>query len=117
MANTQTLTGIIDHDLVKSLRIGKIAILCAFLGIGLFAITSFVGAPFILAQIALAAFCGSTVFLTGIIYGILNDLLAGHKNLPYFILGELLSILVYDQNIIRRPSCLIVHQPALRLQT
>ena len=30
---------------------------------------------------------------------------------------ELLSILVYDQNIIKRPSCLIVQQPALHLQT
>jgi len=30
---------------------------------------------------------------------------------------ELLSNLVYDQNVIRRPSCLIVHQPVLHLQT
>lgn len=29
---------------------------------------------------------------------------------------ELLSNRVYDQNIIRQPSSLIVHQPALRLQ-
>lgn len=36
-------------------------------------------------------------------------------NIPVYF--ELLSILVYEQNIIKRPSSPIVQQPALRLQT
>ncbi|SPX59762.1 hypothetical protein [Legionella feeleii] len=36
---------------------------------------------------------------------------------PRSLTWELLSILVYEQNIIKRPSSPIVQQPALRLQT
>ena len=56
-------------------------------------------------------------------YNIDTHLLADMRNLPQLrfpmkkVVNELLSNLVYDQNIIKRPSCLIAQQPALHLQT
>lgn len=81
-------TGEINQEMVSSLRFGLKATLIAILGVVGFSIITFTGAPFALMVLINAWFSGSLVFLGGVSYGILNDLLAVRKNLPYFTLGH-----------------------------
>jgi hypothetical protein len=62
--------------------------LVSLLGIAAFSIISFVGAPFALTVLINAWFTGSAVYLSAISYGIINDIIGCHKNLPYFMLGH-----------------------------
>lgn len=70
------------------LRNGIIGALIAILGVAAFSIISFVGAPFVLTVLVNAWFAGSAVYLSGLSYGIINDLIGVSKNLPYFSLGH-----------------------------
>lgn len=80
--------GEINPDMQKMLKRGIIAAILAALGIIGFAALSFFAAPFVLTVIATALFTGSMVYMFGIGYGILNDIFACRKNLPYFTLGH-----------------------------
>ena len=55
--------------------------------IALFALVSFIG-PVFLLPLATALFAASMAYMSGLLYGILNDILATRSNLAYFILGH-----------------------------
>lgn len=73
------------HDVLRN---GIIWALISVLGIAAFSIISFVGAPFVLTVLINAWFAGSAIYLSGLGYGIINDLIGVKKNLPYFSLGH-----------------------------
>lgn len=56
--------------------------------IALFASTMFFTAPIWLTAIATGLFTGATIYLSGILYGVINDLFATSMNLSYFVLGH-----------------------------
>jgi len=81
--------GELSPQMRKILRDGIIAASVGILCVAAFAATTFVGGtPFAVTVIVNALFAGSLVYLVGIAYGIVNDLLAVRNNLPYFILGH-----------------------------
>jgi len=77
-----------DDVLNQLLRNGFIGIGISALIIILFAATAFFAAPFWLTAIATGLCVGASVYLSGILYGVVNDLFATHANLPYFLLGH-----------------------------
>lgn len=80
----------LSHDdiLHKLLRYGFIGVAVSALIILLFTATVFFVAPFWLTAIATGLFVGASTYLSGILYGVVNDLFATHANLPYFLLGH-----------------------------
>lgn len=80
--------GVIDKDMQNGLKIGIFTALFAILGIGAFTLTSFIGAPFVVSVLINAWFAGSNIYLAGLTYGIINDLIAVRWNLPYFLIGH-----------------------------
>jgi hypothetical protein len=46
------------------------------------------GAPLVVTAFIDAWFAGSVIYLSGLGYGIVNDMIACRKNLPYFLLGH-----------------------------
>lgn len=77
-----------DDILHQLLRNGFIGIGVSALFIVAFVTTMFIGAPFWLMAIASGLFVGSSVYLSGLLYGVVNDLFATQANLPYFLLGH-----------------------------
>ena len=82
------LKGQKDNDLLNLLKFGSIASILAVLGVVGFTVLSFFTVPFAVSVISTSLFSGSMVYLMGMSYGILNDILAANKNLPYFLLGH-----------------------------
>ncbi len=78
----------LDDRLHKLLREGFRAVIRSTLLTILFAATAFISLPFWLAPIVTGLFVGSSAYLSGILYGVVNDLFATHANLPYFLLGH-----------------------------
>lgn len=77
-----------DDILSKMMRLGFIGIgVSAFL-VAAFATIMLVGAPFWLIALSSGLFVGASTYLSGILYGVVNDLFAAHANLPYFLLGH-----------------------------
>lgn len=78
-----------DDDILRVLlRNGFIGV-----GISLFFVAAFVAAlmlsaPAFVTAIASGLFVGASVYIGGILYGVVNDLFATHANLPYFLLGH-----------------------------
>lgn len=67
-----------------------------FIGVGIAAVITLVfacslifGAPFWLTATATGLFIGASAYLSGLLYGVINDLFATKANLPYFLLGHL----------------------------
>lgn len=77
-----------NDSLRNLLRNGFVGVAASALIILLFAATAFFAAPFWLTAIATGLFVGASVYLSGIVYGVVNDLFATHANLPYFLLGH-----------------------------
>lgn len=77
-----------DDILHKLLRNGFIGVAASALIILLFAASVFFAAPFWLTAIATGLFVGASTYLSGILYGVVNDLFATRSNLPYFLLGH-----------------------------
>lgn len=77
-----------DDILHKLLRNGFIGIGASALIILLFVTTAFFAAPFWLTAIVTGLFVGACAYLSGILYGVINDIFATHANLPYFLLGH-----------------------------
>ncbi|MDI9819706.1 MULTISPECIES: hypothetical protein [unclassified Legionella] len=77
-----------DDILHTLLRNGFVGVGASALIILLFAATAFFAAPFWLTAIATGLFVGASVYLSGILYGVVNDLFATRANLPYFLLGH-----------------------------
>lgn len=77
-----------DDILHQLLRNGFIGVALSALIITLFAATAFFTAPFWITAIVTGLFVGASVYLSGILYGVVNDLFATHSNLPYFLLGH-----------------------------
>ncbi len=77
-----------DDIIHKLLRNGFVGIAASALIILLFAATAFFAVPFWLTAIATGLFVGASTYLSGILYGVINDLFATHSNLPYFLLGH-----------------------------
>ncbi|WP_058535564.1 hypothetical protein [Legionella saoudiensis] len=64
--------------------VGVSAVLIAF-----FVATTLIGgAPFWLTAVSAGLFTGASAYLSGILYGVVNDLFATKANLPYFLLGH-----------------------------
>ncbi|CAG8657402.1 21818_t:CDS:1 [Dentiscutata erythropus] len=80
--------GELNEEMENNMNIGVIAACIAILGVVAFSIKSFIDVPSILSVLINAWFAGGTVYLVAISYGIVNDLIACRKNLPYFILGH-----------------------------
>lgn len=66
-----------------------------FVGVGIsaalivfFASTVFLSSPAWLIAISTGLFTGAVAYLSGLTYGVINDLFATHANLPYFLLGH-----------------------------
>jgi len=78
----------LDDGLHKLLREGFRAIIRSTLFTILFAASAFISLPFWLAPIVTGLFVGSSAYLSGILYGVVNDIFATHANLPYFLLGH-----------------------------
>ncbi|WP_242601968.1 hypothetical protein [Legionella yabuuchiae] len=72
----------------KLLRSGFVGVVASALIILLFSATALFAAPFWLTAISTGLFVGASVYLSGILYGVINDLFATHANLPYFLLGH-----------------------------
>lgn len=77
-----------NDSLRKLLRNGFIGVGASALIILLFVATAFFTAPFWLTAIVSGLFVGASAYLSGILYGVVNDLFASHANLPYFLLGH-----------------------------
>ncbi len=77
-----------DDILNKLLRYGFIGVGISALLIAAFVTTMLLSAPFWVAAIATGLFVGASVYASGILYGVVNDLFATHANLPYFLLGH-----------------------------
>ncbi|ASQ45926.1 hypothetical protein [Legionella clemsonensis] len=77
-----------DDILHKLLRNGFVGVAASALIILFFMATAFFTAPFWLTAIATGLFVGASVYLSGILYGVVNDIFATHANLPYFLLGH-----------------------------
>lgn len=82
------MRGQLDRDLNGFFRNGLIGIPVAALGVVAFGVAGFLGAPWAVMVLAQAYFAGSMAYLSGLGYGILNDLIGCHVNLPYFLLGH-----------------------------
>ena len=78
-----------QNDILKVLlRNGFIGVGVSSLFIALFVATSFVAMPAWLTVVASGLFTGSAVYLSGLLYGVINDIFATKMNLPYFLLGH-----------------------------
>lgn len=77
-----------DDILNTLLRNGFIGVGVSALLIGVFVVAMLLSAPFWIGAIASGLFVGASVYLSGILYGVVNDLFATHSNLPYFLLGH-----------------------------
>ncbi len=77
-----------DNILHKLLRYGFLGVGISALAILLFVATAFFAMPAWLTAISIGLFTGASVYLSGIIYGVVNDLFATRANLPYFLLGH-----------------------------
>ncbi|MFJ1268077.1 hypothetical protein ACD661_05880 [Legionella lytica] len=78
-----------DDDLNQLLRAGYAGIGISAVIIAFFVATTLVGgAPFWLTAISAGLFTGASTYLSGILYGVVNDLFATKANLPYFLLGH-----------------------------
>ncbi|HAU0853694.1 TPA: hypothetical protein JBH29_10700, partial [Legionella pneumophila] len=77
-----------DDILHKLLRYGFIGVGISAVMILLFISTAFFTAPFWLTAITTGLFVGASAYLSGILYGVVNDIFATHANLPYFLLGH-----------------------------
>ncbi|HAU1190771.1 TPA: hypothetical protein U6325_001272 [Legionella pneumophila] len=77
-----------DDILHKLLRYGFIGVGISAVMILLFISTAFFTAPFWLTAITTGLFVGASAYLSGILYGVVNDIFATHSNLPYFLLGH-----------------------------
>src|SRR5688572_24716146 len=80
--------GILDHRLNALVKKGIAYALLATGGVVAFSVTSFVSVPFFVTVLANAWFSAGVIYLGGLSYGIVNDLIACRKNLPYFLLGH-----------------------------
>ncbi|MDP1602137.1 MAG: hypothetical protein Q8M03_02640 [Legionella sp.] len=79
----------IENDILrKLLKQGYIGVGISLLIIGAFVASMLLAAPFWLTAITSGLFIGSSIYLTTLLYGVLNDLFATHSNLPYFLLGH-----------------------------
>lgn len=77
-----------DDILHKLLRSGFIGVGISAVMILLFISTAFFTAPLWLTAITTGLFVGASTYLSGILYGVVNDIFATHANLPYFLLGH-----------------------------
>lgn len=78
-----------QNDILKVLlRNGFIGVGVSSLFIALFVATSFVAMPVWFTVVASGLFTGSAVYLSGLLYGVINDIFATKMNLPYFLLGH-----------------------------
>lgn len=70
------------------LRGGFVGVAISALIIMLFAATTFFAVPLWLAAITTGLFVGASTYLSGLLYGVVNDIFATNANLPYFLLGH-----------------------------
>ena len=79
----------VDDDILpKLLKQGYIGVAICVLFIGAFVATTLLAGPFWLTAIATGLFIGSSIYLTTLLYGVINDLFATHSNVAYFLLGH-----------------------------
>lgn len=77
-----------DDVLNELLRAGFWGIGISAVIIAFFITITLIGAPVWLTAISAGLFTGASTYLSGIAYGVVNDLFATHTNLPYFLLGH-----------------------------
>ncbi|KTD50816.1 hypothetical protein [Legionella quateirensis] len=78
-----------EDDILKTLlRNGFLGVGIATVLIPVFVTIMMLGAPLWLVAISSGLFVGSSVYLSGLLYGVVNDIFATHANLPYFLLGH-----------------------------
>lgn len=77
-----------DSPLGYLLRAGFIGVVVSSVVILFFLATTFFAAPFWLTAIATGLFISASAYLTGILYGVVSNLLEAHASLPYFLLGD-----------------------------
>ena len=77
-----------DNILNTLLRSGFIGVGVSTVLIAAFVTVMLIGAPLWLVAISSGLFVGSSVYLSGLLYGVVNDIFATHANLPYFLLGH-----------------------------
>lgn len=78
-----------ENDILRTLlKNGYIGIGVSVLIIAVFVTTMLLGAPFWITAITSGLFIGSSIYLTTLAYGVINDLFATHFNLAYFLLGH-----------------------------
>lgn len=77
-----------DDILNTLLNNGFIGVGISALLIAAFVAVMLIGAPAWIVAVSSGLFVGSTVYLSGLIYGVVNDLFATYANLPYFLLGH-----------------------------
>lgn len=77
-----------DDILNDLMKYGFIGVGVSVVFIAAFVATLLLSAPFWAVAISSALFVGASVYLSGILYGVVNDLFATHANLPYFLLGH-----------------------------
>lgn len=80
--------GVINTNMQAGLKFGLVVALLAVLGVAAFTVTSFVSVPAIAGVLINAWFTGSVIYLSGLTYGIINDIIGCKRNLPYFSLGH-----------------------------
>jgi hypothetical protein len=78
-----------DDALHQLLRSGYVGVAVSSAAILFFLATALLfAAPFWLTAIATGLFVGASAYLSGILYGVINDLFATQANLAYFLLGH-----------------------------
>jgi hypothetical protein len=78
-----------DDVLNQLLRVGFTGVGISAVIIAFFVATTLIGgAPFWLTAVSAGLFTGASTYLSGILYGVVNDLFATKANLPYFLLGH-----------------------------
>ncbi|MBL7479302.1 hypothetical protein [Legionella bononiensis] len=78
-----------DNNILNTLlRSGFIGVGVSAVLIAAFVTVMLIGAPLWVVAISSGLFVGSSVYLSGLLYGVVNDIFATHANLPYFLLGH-----------------------------
>jgi hypothetical protein len=77
-----------DDVLHQLLRSGLWGVGVSAVLIAVFLATTLLAAPAWLIAISTGLFIGASIYLSGLLYGVVNDLFATHSNLPYFLLGH-----------------------------
>lgn len=82
------MQGKLDRFLNSQIRYGLFGIPLSVLGVVGYGVVTVVGEPLIVTLIANACFTAGLIYLTGLAYGIIHNVIGSRANLPFYLLGH-----------------------------